>query len=104
MRTLCGTIIAAAMLCGCASQHRGGYALEHTAIDVANPVATAAWWVENLGFEITSQRDDVTHTTFIVDRTGRIALELYRAKDASAAPTFSIRSLRSSATCRAKSV
>ncbi len=65
-----------------------GSALEHTAIDVADPVATAAWWVEYLGFEITSQRDDVTHTTFIVDKTGKIALELYRAKDAPSAPDY----------------
>ena len=57
-----------ATLCGCAVCSRGGYTMEHTAIDVADPVATANWWVENLGFEITSQRDDVTHTTFIVDR------------------------------------
>ena len=65
-----------------------GSALEHTAIDVADPVAVAKWWVENLGFEITSQRDDVTHTTFIVDKTGKIALELYRAKDAPSAPDY----------------
>ena len=49
MRMLCGTILAAAvavacaaMLCGCASPPRGGYVLEHTAIDVADPAATAA--------------------------------------------------------------
>lgn len=77
-----------AFLCGCAACPRGGYTMEHTAIDVADPVATANWWVENLGFEITSQRDDVTHTTFIVDRTGCIAIELYRAKDAPKAPDY----------------
>jgi len=77
-----------AALCGCAVCPRGGYTMEHTAIDVADPVATANWWVENLGFEITSQRDDMTHTTFIVDRTGCIALELYRAKDAPEAPDY----------------
>ena len=73
---------------GCADLPHGGYTMEHTAIDVADPVATARWWVENLGFEITRQRDDETHTTFIVDRTGRIALELYRAKDAPKAPDY----------------
>ena len=81
-------VACAAMLCGCASAPRGGCVLEHTAIDVADPVATAAWWVENLGFKITSQRDDATHTTFIVDKTGRNALELYRAKDAPEAPDY----------------
>ena len=77
-----------AALCGCAVCPRDGYTMEHTAIDVADPVATANWWVENLGFENTSQRDDVTHTTFIVDRTGCSALELYRAKDAPDAPDY----------------
>ena len=67
---------------------RQGYVLEHTAIDVADPVATANWWVDNLGFEITMQKTDETHTTFIVDRTGCIALELYRAKDALSAPDY----------------
>ena len=81
-------VLLAFALCGCASTVRKGHVFEHTAIDVADPVATANWWVENLGFEITSQRDDVTHTTFIVDRTGCIALELYRAKDAPEAPDY----------------
>lgn len=44
-----------------------GFVLEHPAIDVADPVATAAWWCENLGFTITKQKDDQTHTTFLVD-------------------------------------
>ena len=78
-----------ALLLGCASTDcRPGYVLEHTAIDVADPVATANWWVDNLGFEITMQKTDETHTTFIVDRTGGIALELYRAKDAPSAPDY----------------
>ena len=37
--------------------------MEHTAIDVADPVATANWWVENLGFEITSQRKSQASAT-----------------------------------------
>lgn len=59
---------------------KDGFIMEHTAIDVADPVATANWWVENLGFEITCQKDDAARTTFIVDCTGRIAIELYRAQ------------------------
>ena len=89
MKILYPMILAVAgILGGCADIPRDGYVMEHAAIDVADPVATAQWWVDNLGFEITSRRDDVTHTTFIVDRTGRIALELYRAKDAPAAPDY----------------
>lgn len=73
---------------GCATVKDTGYALEHTAIDVADPVAVSAWWVENLGFEITTQKDNETHTTFIVDRTGRVALELYRAPDGTTPPDY----------------
>ena len=79
---------AVAALAGCSTVGRQGCEMEHTAIDVADPVATAKWWCDNLGFEVAMQKTDVTHTTFIVDRTGRIALELYRAKDAPAAPDY----------------
>ena len=65
-----------------------GFVLEHTAIDVADPIATAAWWCENLGFSITCQKDDETHTTFIVDASGRVAIEMYRAKTQPVAPDY----------------
>ncbi len=65
-----------------------GFVLEHPAIDVADPVATAKWWCENLGFTKTYERDDETHTTFIVDASGRVAIELYRAKTQPQAPDY----------------
>ncbi|MBR6931726.1 MAG: VOC family protein [Bacteroidales bacterium] len=65
-----------------------GFVLEHPAIDVADPVAVAAWWCENLGFTMTRQKDDETHTTFIVDASGRVAFEMYRAKTTPAAPDY----------------
>lgn len=65
-----------------------GFVFEHPAIDVADPVATAKWWCENLGFEITKQKTDDTHTTFMVDVTGRIAIELYRARTQPKAPDY----------------
>lgn len=65
-----------------------GFVLEHPAIDVADPVATASWWVENLGFTITKQKDDETHTTFLVDASGRVAIEMYRAKTQPTAPDY----------------
>lgn len=65
-----------------------GFVLEHPAIDVADPVATAAWWCENLGFTITRQKDDETHTTFLVDASGRVAIEMYRAKTQPQAPDY----------------
>ncbi len=75
-------------LVGCSMVERKGYVMEHTAIDVADPVAVADWWVKNLGFEITMQKDDATHTTFIVDKTGRIAVELYRAPNGTTPPDY----------------
>ena len=63
-----------------------GFVLEHPAIDVADPVATAKWWCDNLGFTITRQKDDETHTTFIVDASGRVAIEMYRARTQPVAP------------------
>ena len=65
-----------------------GFVLEHPAIDVADPVATAAWWCENLGFTVTMQKDDETHTTFMVDASGRVAIELYRARTQPKAPDY----------------
>ena len=65
-----------------------GFVLEHPAIDVADPVATADWWCKNLGFTITRQKDDETHTTFIVDASGRVAIEMYRAKTQPSAPDY----------------
>ena len=65
-----------------------GFVLEHPAIDVADPVATAAWWCENLGFIVTMQKDDETHTTFMVDASGRVAIELYRARTQPKAPDY----------------
>lgn len=67
---------------------KDGFVLEHPAIDVADPVATAAWWCENLGFTITKQKDDITHTTFLVDASGRVAIEMYRAKTQPVAPDY----------------
>lgn len=65
-----------------------GYVLEHPAIDVADPVAVATWWCDNLGFTKTRQKDDETHTTFIVDASGRVAIEMYRARTQPVAPDY----------------
>lgn len=73
---------------GCSMTERKGFVMEHTAIDVADPTAVADWWVKNLGFEITMQKEDTTHTTFIVDKTGKIAVELYRASDGTTPPDY----------------
>lgn len=87
------TLASLAALFGCA--HKGtelvnpnGFVLEHPAIDVADPDATAAWWCENLGFTITKKKDDPAHTTFLVDATGRVAFEMYRAQTQPVAPDY----------------
>ena len=85
------TLASLAALFGCAPKgndlvNPDGFVLEHPAIDVADPVATAKWWCENLGFTMTRQKDDETHTTFIVDASGRVAIEMYRAKTQPVAP------------------
>ena len=87
MKKLFGIILLTASV-GCTMATKPGYVMEHTAIDVADPIAVADWWVKNLGFEVTMQKDNDTHTTFIVDKTGRIALELYRAPDGTTPPDY----------------
>ena len=87
------TLASLAALFGCAPKENelvnpDGFVLEHPAIDVADPVATAKWWCDNLGFTMTRQKDDENHTTFIVDASGRVAIEMYRAKTQPEAPDY----------------
>ena len=44
--------------------------LEHIGLNVAEPEKVMTWWCENLGFTR-------THPVFIVDSSGRMALEFY---------------------------
>ena len=94
-RILFVALVALGALAGCGHAttknelvNENGFVLEHPAFDVADPVATAAWWCENLGFTMTRQKDDDTHTTFIVDATGRVAIEMYRARTQPVAPDY----------------
>ena len=87
------TLASLAALFGCAYKgtelvNPNGFVLEHPAIDVADPDATAAWWCENLGFTITKKKDDAAHTTFLVDASGRVAFEMYRAQTQPVAPDY----------------
>ena len=97
MKKVMFTLASLAALFGCAPKgedlvNPDGFVLEHPAIDVADPVATAKWWCDNLGFTMTRQKDDETHTTFIVDASGRVAIEMYRAKTQPTAPDYVIMS------------
>lgn len=49
--------------------------LEHIGLNVAEPQKVMDWWCANLGFT-------QTHLAFIVDSSGRMALEFYRNDDA----------------------
>ena len=55
--------------------------LEHIGINVAEPQKTMDWWCANLGFT-------QTHPAFVVDSSGRMAIEFYR-NDAAPVTDFS---------------
>jgi glyoxylase I family protein len=50
---------------------------EHFALNVADPVSHAAWYVLHLGFTVTSRREDPPFTHFLADETGRVIFEVY---------------------------
>ena len=50
--------------------------LEHIGLNVAEPQKVMDWWCANLGFT-------QTHPAFIVDSSGRMAIEFYRNDAAS---------------------
>jgi uncharacterized glyoxalase superfamily protein PhnB len=52
--------------------------IEHVAIQVPDPVALAAWYVERLGFSIKRRMLDPPHTHFLADSTGQVMIEVYR--------------------------
>jgi glyoxylase I family protein len=52
--------------------------IEHIALNVADPVALADWYVHHLGMRIIRQVDAGPRTRFIADSAGRTVLEVYR--------------------------
>ena len=70
-----------------------GLPFEHLAINVSDPVAVAAWYVEHLGMEIVRRGDPPVHMHFLADASRRAMLELYTN---AAAPTDSYRSMHPS--------
>lgn len=52
--------------------------LEHFALNVEEPLAMAAWYVEHLGLKVVRQLKEATYTTFLADTSGRIMIEIYR--------------------------
>ena len=51
--------------------------LEHLALNVANPVKMAQWYVDNLDMRIVRQGPPPVNGRFIADRGGNMMLELY---------------------------
>ena len=52
--------------------------LEHVALNVADPVKTAQWYVDNLGMKILREGPAPTNARFLADADGNMMLELYR--------------------------
>jgi len=67
-----------------------GLAFEHLALNVADPVAVAAWYVEHLGMEVVRRGDAPVHMHFLADTSRRAMIELYTNP---AAPTDLYRDL-----------
>jgi uncharacterized glyoxalase superfamily protein PhnB len=52
--------------------------IEHVAIQVPDPPALAAWYVEHLGFSIKRRMTEPPQTHFLADSTGQMMIEIYR--------------------------
>jgi catechol 2,3-dioxygenase-like lactoylglutathione lyase family enzyme len=51
--------------------------VEHIALQVADPVAVAAWYVKHLGFQVARLAGGEARTHFILDAAGHVVFEIY---------------------------
>ena len=51
---------------------------EHIAIDVADPVAVAAWYGEHLGLRVALHQPQPSQIHFLTDEVGTFCFEIYR--------------------------
>lgn len=51
--------------------------VEHVALNVPDPPAMAAWYVQNLGMRIVRQSSVAPYIHFVADAAGRTVIELY---------------------------
>jgi catechol 2,3-dioxygenase-like lactoylglutathione lyase family enzyme len=51
---------------------------EHFALNVENPIAVAKWYVDNCEMTIVKGSDKPPFAHFIADKTGRLAVEIYK--------------------------
>jgi glyoxylase I family protein len=56
--------------------------IEHLALNVADPVAMADWYVEHLGLTVRRSTGEPVHCRFMADDGGAVMLEIYRNTDA----------------------
>lgn len=51
--------------------------IEHFALNVAEPVAMAEWYVVNMGMTIARKLDGGPQTHFLADNSGQVMIEIY---------------------------
>lgn len=51
--------------------------IEHFALNVAAPVEMADWYVKHLGLKVVRQATVAPFTTFLVDDSGQVMVEIY---------------------------
>ncbi len=56
--------------------------IEHLAINVAEPLEMARWYVEHLGFEVRRRSMEPPWGHFLADSSGQTMIEIYGRKDA----------------------
>src|SRR6185369_265580 len=52
--------------------------IEHFALQVADPVAMAEWYVKHLGCSVARSTGEPAHARFLKDASGAVMLEIYR--------------------------
>ncbi len=61
-----------------------GLPFEHLALNVADPVAVAAWYVDHLGMDVVRRGEPPVHMHFLADAGRRAMIELYHNANAPA--------------------
>lgn len=51
--------------------------IEHMALNVADPVAMAAWYTQNLGMRVVRRLSEAPYTHFLADASDRVVIEIY---------------------------
>ncbi len=60
---------------------------EHFALNVPDPVAMAAWYVEHLHMQVVRTVNGAPYTHFLADATGQVVMEIY-ANPAAPIPNY----------------